>query len=62
MPIGELDPHSGVHTTGHEWCGITELDNPVPLAVMLSYALTLAISLLVWILYPAWPLFTWSVT
>jgi cytochrome c oxidase cbb3-type subunit 3 len=58
MPIGELDPHSGVRTTGHEWSGITELDNPIPLVVMLAYALTLAIALLMWILYPAWPLVT----
>lgn len=58
MSLGERDPHTGVHTTGHEWSGITELDNPVPLVVMLSFALTLAIALLMWILYPAWPLFT----
>ena len=26
----ETDAHTGVETTGHEWDGIRELDNPLP--------------------------------
>lgn len=56
MALGPRDPVTGVHTTGHEWAGITELDNPIPTVVKLSYAITFAIAVLLWLLYPAWPL------
>jgi cytochrome c oxidase cbb3-type subunit 3 len=58
MSLGERDPHTGTHTTGHEWAGITELNTPIPLAVKLSYGLTFAIALLLWVLLPTWPLIT----
>ena len=56
MSVGERDPHTGRFTTGHEWAGITELDTPVPTTVKFFYGLTFAISVLMWILLPAWPL------
>jgi len=58
VALGKLDPHTGVHTTGHEWAGITELDNPIPRVVKLSYAVTFAIAVILWVLYPTWPSFT----
>ncbi len=58
MSLGERDPHTGIHTTGHEWSGIKELDTPIPRVVKLCYALTFAIALLLWILLPTWPLVT----
>ncbi len=58
MPVGARDPHTGIHTTGHEWSGITELDTPIPRAVKIFYALAFAIGLAMWILLPTWPLFT----
>jgi cytochrome c oxidase cbb3-type subunit 3 len=58
MSLGKKDPHTGIHTTGHEWAGITELNTPIPLAVKLCYGLTFAIALLLWVLLPTWPLIT----
>jgi cytochrome c oxidase cbb3-type subunit 3 len=29
-PSSEIDSHTGVETTGHEWDGIKELNNPLP--------------------------------
>ena len=56
MSLGERDPHTGIHTTGHEWAGITELNTPIPRIVIFFYALTFLIALAMWILLPAWPL------
>jgi cytochrome c oxidase cbb3-type subunit 3 len=58
MSLGKKDPHTGIHTTGHERAGITELNTPIPLAVKLCYGLTFAIALLLWVLLPTWPLIT----
>jgi cytochrome c oxidase cbb3-type subunit 3 len=58
MSLGERDPHTGIHTTGHEWAGITELDTPIPRTVIFFYALTFLIALAMWVLLPAWPLIT----
>lgn len=51
----ERDPISGRETTGHEWDGITELNTPVPTLVKWFYGLTIAFTLLYWVLYPALP-------
>lgn len=58
MPVGERDPHTGIHTTGHEWAGIKELNTPIPRAVVFFYALTFAVALVMWVLLPTWPLVT----
>ena len=52
MPVGERDPHTGIHTTGHEWSGITELDTPIPRAVKVFYGLSFVVALAMWILLP----------
>ena len=51
----DIDHHSGVETTGHEWDGLKELNNPLPRWwVMVFWACTLwAIGY--WVAYPAWP-------
>ncbi|WP_299554694.1 cytochrome-c oxidase, cbb3-type subunit III [uncultured Tateyamaria sp.] len=51
----ELDEPSGQHTTGHEWDGLKELNTPVPLVFRISLWLTIAVSVITWVLYPSWP-------
>ena len=52
----EKDPVTGRNTTGHEWDGIKELDNPVPWAAKWALRLTVLFSLGYWVLYPAFPM------
>ncbi len=56
MSVGERDPHSGYMTTGHEWNGIKELNTPVPRPVWLFLIASFLISVMMWVLLPAWPL------
>ncbi|WP_265519319.1 cytochrome-c oxidase, cbb3-type subunit III [Nitratireductor luteus] len=56
MAVGERDPVTGKHTTGHEWNGIKELDNRVPRAVFFFLLATILFSIVYWVLMPAWPL------
>ncbi|HEY8616333.1 cytochrome-c oxidase, cbb3-type subunit III [Phenylobacterium sp.] len=51
----EMDEHSGVETTGHEWDGIKELDNPLPRWWLWIWYATIAASAVYWVLMPAWP-------
>lgn len=52
----EIDPVTGYDTTGHEWGGIRELNTPFPKVALVALALTVAYSVVAWILLPAWPL------
>ena len=54
----EKDDFSGVETTGHEWDGIRELDNPLPRWWLWVFYACIAWSIGYWILMPAWPLLT----
>ncbi|MBF0094974.1 MAG: cytochrome-c oxidase, cbb3-type subunit III [Alphaproteobacteria bacterium] len=54
----ELDPVSGTHTTGHEWDGIKELNNPIPKWWIYVFYACVAWSVVYWIAYPAWPTLT----
>jgi cytochrome c oxidase cbb3-type subunit 3 len=56
MAVEQRDPVSGYLTTGHEWNGITELNTPVPRAVIFFLWATFLYSVVYWILMPAWPL------
>ena len=47
-----------VETTGHEWDGITELDNPMPRWWLWTFYLTIIWGIGYVIAYPAWPLIT----
>jgi len=56
MALKQRDPVSGQLTTGHDWNGITELNNPVPKFVIAFIAVTHLYALIAWILLPTWPL------
>ncbi len=51
----ERDPISGIETTGHEWDGIEELNNPAPRWWLWVFILTVIWSAGYWVVYPAWP-------
>ena len=53
-----VDKISGQATTGHEWDGIRELNTPLPRWWLWLFYLTIAFSVVYWVLYPAWPLVT----
>lgn len=51
----EVDLVSGVETTGHEWDGLKELNNPAPRWWLWVFYVTVIWSLGYYILYPSWP-------
>jgi cytochrome c oxidase cbb3-type subunit III len=51
----EIDGVSGVDTTGHEWDGIKELNNPLPRWWLWTLYATIIWSVGYVIVYPAWP-------
>ncbi|MCF8495567.1 MAG: cytochrome-c oxidase, cbb3-type subunit III [Alphaproteobacteria bacterium] len=51
----DVDKVSGVETTGHEWDGIKELNNPMPRWWLWVFYITIIWSIGYWIVYPAWP-------
>jgi hypothetical protein len=57
MSEREIDEISGVETTGHEWDGIKELNNPLPRWWLWTFYGCIAVGLVISVLYPAWPLF-----
>jgi cytochrome c oxidase cbb3-type subunit 3 len=52
----DIDELSGVATTGHEWDGIRELNNPLPRWWVWTFYITIVWALAYTIAYPAWPL------
>ncbi len=55
MADNEIDSHSGVETTGHEWDEIKELNNPLPRWWLIVFYATVVWSIAYWIAMPAWP-------
>ncbi len=51
----EVDEHTGLEDTGHEWDGIRELDRPLPRWWLWVFYACIAVSVVYWILMPAWP-------
>ncbi len=51
----EIDKISGVETTGHEWDGIKELNNPAPRWWLWVFYICCLWSLWYYVVYPAWP-------
>lgn len=51
-----IDEISGVETTGHEWDGIRELNNPLPRWWLWTFYLTIVWAVLYMVAYPAIPL------
>ena len=54
----EIDHLSGVETTGHEWDGLKELNNPLPRWWLWTFYVTIIWAIGYWVLFPAWPLLT----
>lgn len=54
----EKDSHTGVETTGHEWDGIKELNNPLPKWWLYMFYLSVAIALVYFVFMPSIPLGT----
>lgn len=54
-PSPEVDSHSGVETTGHEWDGIKELNNPLPRWWLFVFYASVVVSVVYWVLMPALP-------
>lgn len=52
----EIDDVTGVDTTGHEWDGIKELNNPLPRWWVWTFYATIVWAIAYTIAYPAWPL------
>ncbi|MEP1209736.1 MAG: cytochrome-c oxidase, cbb3-type subunit III [Rhizobiaceae bacterium] len=56
MSDKEIDQPSGIETTGHEWDGIKELNNPLPRWWLWTFYATIVFSLGYILWYPAIPL------
>jgi cytochrome c oxidase cbb3-type subunit 3 len=56
MPERSDLPPSDVETTGHEWDGIKEYNNPLPRWWLWTFYVTIIWSIGYWIVMPAWPL------
>lgn len=56
MADKHVDDVSGVETTGHEWDGIRELNNPLPRWWLWTFYVTIVWAIGYWIAMPAWPL------
>ncbi|MEJ8473319.1 cytochrome-c oxidase, cbb3-type subunit III [Roseibium algae] len=51
----EVDQISGVETTGHEWDGLKELNNPLPRWWLYSFYACIVWAIGYWVVYPSWP-------
>ncbi|MEP9367736.1 cytochrome-c oxidase, cbb3-type subunit III [Xanthobacter sp. VNH20] len=51
-----VDAASGTATTGHEWDGIRELNNPLPRWWLWTFYACIFWAVCYWIAFPAWPL------
>jgi cytochrome c oxidase cbb3-type subunit 3 len=51
----DVDDLSGVETTGHEWDGIKELNNPLPRWWLIVFYACILGAVIYWVLFPAWP-------
>ena len=49
----ERDEVTGIETTGHEWDGIKELNNPLPRWWLYLLYATIVFALVWWVLFPA---------
>ncbi|MFY9643086.1 MAG: cytochrome-c oxidase, cbb3-type subunit III [Rhodomicrobium sp.] len=52
----DIDHHSGVETTGHEWDGLKELNNPLPRWWILVFYACIVWAIGYWVAFPAWPM------
>ena len=54
----DIDGVSGVETTGHEWDGLKELNNPLPRWWVWVFLISVLWSAWYFVVYPAWPTFS----
>ena len=52
----KIDELTGTSTTGHEWDGVRELNNPLPRWWLWTFYATIVWAVGYWIVYPSWPL------
>ncbi|MFH1796396.1 MAG: cytochrome-c oxidase, cbb3-type subunit III [Pseudomonadota bacterium] len=62
MSEKHIDELSGIETTGHEWDGIKELNNPLPRWWVWTFYATIVWALAYTIFYPAWPMLSSATT
>ncbi|MEI9413977.1 cytochrome-c oxidase, cbb3-type subunit III [Mesorhizobium sp. Cs1299R1N1] len=60
MSSEHIDEASGISTTGHEWDGIRELNNPLPRWWVMTFYVTIAWAAAYTIAFPAWPMLSSS--
>lgn len=51
-----IDEFTGAATTGHEWDGLTELNQPLPRWWLWIFYATIIWAIGYWVVYPSWPL------
>jgi cytochrome c oxidase cbb3-type subunit 3 len=56
MSDKEIDPLTGTETTGHEWDGIKELNNPLPRWWLWTFYGSIVFAVGYTIAFPAWPM------
>ncbi|MEI9401872.1 cytochrome-c oxidase, cbb3-type subunit III [Mesorhizobium argentiipisi] len=56
MSSEHIDEASGISTTGHEWDGIKELNNPLPRWWVTTFCITIVWAAAYTIAFPAWPM------
>jgi cytochrome c oxidase cbb3-type subunit 3 len=56
MSERDIDEVTGVETTGHEWDGIKELNNPLPRWWLWTFYASIVFAIGYTIAFPAWPL------
>lgn len=56
MPKDHIDKETGVETTGHEWDGIRELNNPLPRWWLWTFYACIVWGVGYTIAFPAWPM------
>lgn len=56
MASHKRDPETDAETTGHEWDGIRELNQPLPTWWLYVFYATVVWAVGYWLLMPAWPL------
>ncbi len=52
----DIDEFTGIETTGHDWDGIKELNNPAPRWWLWVFYVCVIWSVWYWVIYPAWPI------
>lgn len=56
MSDRKVDEETGIETTGHNWDGIEELNNPLPRWWLWTFYVTIFWAVAYTIAYPAWPM------